>query len=879
MWGVVRIAFVLVAVVAALAGRAAAQPPGLESVIGRTVRAVTVSAAGRPLDDPSIRPLIDSKVGEPLDVARVRSTLRTLVALERFDDITVRAEPLDDGIALVYDVRLTRRVTRTEFRGDRGFSPRRLRGVLSERFGDWQTTPRRAGEMAGVLAEALRQAGFLDARVAWQLEPGAREDIATLVFDITAGPQARIGAVVVEGEPLDGEARLRRRLELKPGTPWRDAATRARAEREARRWREKGRYQAHIDVFPQRRANEAVVDLRVDARPGPQIELVFEGDPLPKSRIADLVPVEREGAVDEDLLEDSKRRLERYLRSEGFWRASVEYQRSQSESHSRIVFDVRRGLLYEVADIRLSGVRSLPRDTVDALLTVKPGMPFVEDEMSRDAQVVTRYFQENGYTGAKVTPTVTELGESGGVTPARGRVQIQLSVDEGPRTLVGTIRIEGHQALDEATLRQVMRLRPGEPFFAPSLVADRAAVEAAYLGAGYADAKVTVAAEPAPGGGLADVTYRVIEGERSKVEHVVVTGNERTSAETILREARIQPGQALALQDLTGAQRRLAALGLFRRVRVDVVGDAGSAARDVVIAVEEAPVTSVGYGAGIEGGRLLRREDVEGSAVERIEFAPRGFFEVGRRNLWGKNRSLTLFSRASLRRNPGTAEDPDPGGYGIYEYRVLGTYREPRAFGWNADATVSGLFEQAIRTSFSYRRRALNADLTRRFARTVTVAARYSAGYTNVYEDRSAPEDAPLIDRLFPQVRLSTVSGFATWDTQGRPHRAHARALRGVSVGRRRSVDWIGSRLREELLAGVRLPEARSVACGVRRRRQVRTGNGLSPPGAGRGRGGEPRARRERQPGRADGEGPAVERAILRGRRYDRARLHARSPR
>jgi outer membrane protein assembly factor BamA len=781
MQGVVRVAFVLVAVLAVLCQEASAQPVTPEAAVGRPVRAVTVAAAGRPVDAPSIPPLIDTKVGAPLDVAQVRSTLRTLVALDRFDDITVRAEPLGDGIALVYDVRLTRRVERVEFRGDRGLSPRHLRGLLSERFGDRQITARQAGEMAGVLDEALRQAGFLDARVTWQLEPGARADVATLVFDIVAGTQARIGAVVVAGEPLEGEARLVRRLGLTPGTAWREAATRERADREVRRWREKGRYQAHIDLVTQRRAGEAVVDLRVDASPGPHIELVFEGDPLPKSLIADLVPVEREGAVDEDLLEDSKRRLERYLRSQGYWRASVEYRRSGSPAQSRIVFDVRRGLPYEVGEIEIEGVRSLPRDTVGALLTVTPGLSFVEDELSRDVQVIARHFHEQGYAAAKVSPDVTDAGrDARSGSAARGRVRIRITVDEGPRTLVGAIRIEGHQALDEAALRQVMRLRPGEPFFAPSLVADRAAVEAVYVGAGFADTRVTVAAEPAPEPGRADITYRVVEGERSVVQHVIVTGNERTSADTILREARIRTGQALAAQDLTDAQRRLAALGLFRRVRIDVVREPGSPARNVVIAVEEAPVTSVGYGAGIEGGRRLRREDAESSAVERFEFAPRGFFEVGRRNLWGKNRSVTLFSRASLRQNPGTAEDPDPGGYGIYEYRVLGTYREPRAFGWNADATVSGLFEQAIRTSFSYRRRALNADLTRRFARSVTVAARYSAGYTDVYEDRSAPEDAPLIDRLFPQVRLSTVSGFLAWDTRDdviEPTRGHSMAL------------------------------------------------------------------------------------------------------
>ena len=45
--------------------------------------------------------------------------------------------------------------------------------------------------------------------------------------------------------------------------------------------------------------------------------------PLPKDQIDDLVPVEREGSVDEDLLEDSARRIEDYLRQQGYWKAEV----------------------------------------------------------------------------------------------------------------------------------------------------------------------------------------------------------------------------------------------------------------------------------------------------------------------------------------------------------------------------------------------------------------------------------------------------------------------------------------------------------------------------------------------------------------------------
>src|SRR5436190_1043407 len=92
--------------------------------------------------------------------------------------------------------------------------------------------------------------------------------------------------------------------------------------------------------------------------------------------------------------------------------------------------------------------------------------------------------------------------------------------------------------------------------------------------------------------------------------------------------------------------------------------------RDVLVAVEESPATTIGYGGGLEVGQRVRTsEDTGGTAEERLEIAPRAFFEVGRRNLFGKNRSVNLFTRLSLRPSDTT---PNPltntSGYGFSEY-------------------------------------------------------------------------------------------------------------------------------------------------------------------------------------------------------------------
>ena len=187
------------------------------------------------------------------------------------------------------------------------------------------------------------------------------------------------------------------------------------------------------------------------------------------------------------------------------------------------------------------------------------------------------------------------------------------------------------------------------------------------------------------------------------------------------------------------------------------------------IQVEEAPPTTIGYGGGVEGGTRLRPTGEGGQAEERFEFAPRGFFEIGRRNLWGKNRAVNLFTRVSLRSRDIVLSEsgirfdqPAEGsGYGFNEYRVLATFREPKVFNTPADVLVTGILDQAIRSSFNFITREARAEAGVRVGPRYSLAGRYSYEHTRLFDERFTEAEKPLIDRVFPQVRISKFSASA----------------------------------------------------------------------------------------------------------------------
>jgi outer membrane protein insertion porin family len=257
------------------------------------------------------------------------------------------------------------------------------------------------------------------------------------------------------------------------------------------------------------------------------------------------------------------------------------------------------------------------------------------------------------------------------------------------------------------------------------------------------------------------VLFTVREGQRVSVDHVLIVGNQRTRTATIERELQFRAGEPLGLEQVNESQRRLAALGLFRRVRINELAHGDESKRDVLVSVEEAPATTVGFGGGVEAGELLLTDEETKIASQHLEVAPRAFFEIGRRNLFGKNRSVNLFTRVSLGnlQNQTTSK-------GFGEYRVIGTYREPRVFGSAADAFLTGTLEQQIRSSFNFARRAVSAELGRRLSRAVSVSGSYQIQRTELFDEHIDPEFQIPIDRLFPQIRLSSFSSSIVRDTR-----------------------------------------------------------------------------------------------------------------
>lgn len=814
--------------------RPALSPTAIDALLGRRVVSVSLRRLGQVVNDPRLLGLLETRPGAPLSMREVRDSVLHLFNTGLFRDVDVVAEPAGtgsagavapsavapsaaapsaaapgaaapgaaapgeaggaagDGVALVYQLTPARTVTRYDFRGELGVSESDLRRLLVDRFGARPPLGRAQAAVAALEAY-YKDAGYLNARVSSTTESIATETVS-LVMTIAAGARARIGRIDLTGPdrtPLDpagrgpsssssatagdlSPAHVQSRLGLSPGEPFDGPDLQRRVARFQLELRNRGHYEASITPTQTPREEGQLIDVAIAIDPGPRVSLRIEGTSIPTSRLEELVPVKREGSIDEDLLEDSKRRIEQYLHGRGHRYAEASYARVATPAGLDLVFTVREGPIVRVAEVRVSGERAMTRAEIDTLLGLGPGALLVESDVDTKAIALRERYRRQGFRLVNIvrdieirdTPppaAAVKAASTGRDGEAAAWVDISLAITEGPQTRVGTIAIAGNTAVDESALRGALGLKPAAPFYEPQIAGDREAIQVLYLDRGFDRVQVEVTPTYSTDATRADLTFAIHEGGQQVVDRVLIVGNRRTDSTTIEKALTIKTGEPLGLSTLYESQRRLSALGLFRRVRITDVGEPGEPRRDVIVQVDEAPTTTVGYGAGVEAERRPTNRP-DGSVGEKVDFAARGFFEVSRRNLFGSNRSATLFMRGSLR--PRDRIDPGDSGFGFNEYRVLATLRDPDIFNTTMDAQVSGYFEQAVRTSFNFRRRGIQANLARRIAGRFTLVGGYSFNRTELFDDRISDEERPDIDRLFPQVRLSIFSAAARRDTR-----------------------------------------------------------------------------------------------------------------
>ncbi|MDQ5846212.1 MAG: hypothetical protein M3539_13060, partial [Acidobacteriota bacterium] len=502
-----------------------------EEYEGRVIAAIEVTFEGSPPDpaaEAEFLSIIRLAPNTEFSAVRIRNSLQALFDSERVAN--ARVEVVEAGPAGTGPLRLRYVIQRQVQIGDLRFDLTPALGTpisedeLRARVNLTQPGTRLSKQIvirnSDELQVYLRDRGYYNAVVEATEELDASGTRATVLYRIVPGEQARIGSFNISIAGFDASA-VKPTLLLQPGAPF---------TREALGHDTKLIRQAIIDIGflapllddPRvtRDAERNEINIEVRGGVGPKVIVTVSDYPMKEKTARDLLPVKREGNIDQSAIIEGARRLRNKLQEQGYFFADVTAvctvtpptpelgdngtattcetlnPETLTGRTVEIRYDLERGRRLKLTDIRIIGTNKLTYyDVAPDLRTQKASalglIPFLGygrgytslTLLEQDRRTIESYMRDIGYRRAKVDVLqgVSLNGES---------LIITFSVNEGPLTRVAGEEVRGNTIYTEERLRQELKTVVGSPYSRSQARANGERVLALYSRDGYVNAQL-----------------------------------------------------------------------------------------------------------------------------------------------------------------------------------------------------------------------------------------------------------------------------------------------------------------------------------------------------------------------------------------------------
>jgi len=654
--------------------------------VGLTVRRISFEGVPASRLDPLPGQLAQVE-GAPLNAEDMRKSLRQLYATGLYETINVAAERLDDGIALIFQGTPRTFIGTVSVDGAKGATINTQLNRASQLTPGSRYTPAKLARALDEMRSALADNGFHEPQISQALTPHPDDQLIDIAFHVVSGPQARIGAVQVTGEPGMSADEFRRYTHLKASAHVDHETVNRALAGVLKHYRNQERLEAEIklesaDYDPA--TNRTA--FRFSASQGPRVKVLVQGVGLSQERIRHLIPIYEEGTVDEDLLNEGNRRLRDYYQRMGYFDVKADHQQQQptdlnagpgtGANQVQILFNVTLGPRRRVQRVEVAGNHYFDKSTLKELLSVHAADTldrhgaYSQALVSTDVSALEAVYHNNGFAKVKITPETstpeTSMADrAGAATPPGNPVPtppspggqpaplvVTYRIDEGAQTKVGSVRIEGTEHVDTSQLTPLLNTTPGQLLSPRNLAGDRDTLVTTYLSKGFEHPQVDVTeqADPADPSRM-NVVFHITEGPQVFVRNVLVTGLHYTRPDSVARAITIHPGDPLNQTALMDTQRNLYEFALFNEVNTTVENPSGGDTRKtVLLQVVEARRWALTYGFGFEAQTgtphyncgLIILSGAPCNTTGKTGISPRVLADITRNNLFGREQSASL---------------------------------------------------------------------------------------------------------------------------------------------------------------------------------------------------------------------------------------------
>jgi outer membrane protein insertion porin family len=241
------------------------------------------------------------------------------------------------------------------------------------------------------------------------------------------------------------------------------------------------------------------------------------------------------------------------LRREGYFLASA----SVSYSEGDLIVEI---LLREPFKVEFSGNRVISdRELAEAAGFRERLTPFSRRSISRVRELIIEEYERRGYLFVAVE--IQEIGDD----------QVVLQIDEGVKTRLRSLTIEGNAQLTDGEIREVMSLKPRRfwplSFLSPGLVTramivrDLLAIEELYRSRGFHDVNARV--DPFAQTPELDLRILVAEGGQARIKQLELVAD-CDLGQKLLGEKLSDLSGSIAVDEVVGLRKRVLREGLNR---------------------------------------------------------------------------------------------------------------------------------------------------------------------------------------------------------------------------------------------------------------------------------------------------------------------------
>jgi len=377
-----------------------------------------------------------------------------------------------------------------------------------------------------------------------------------------------------------------------------------------------------------------------------------EGVKLSDGRLRELLPVTKDG-FSRSLARLGERNLTNYLQEKGYFFSTVSSRCEPADcgdQNLRVFYDVQPGQRLDLEEIRLEGTDQISLSDVSRELqsqkaSIFGNVPYLKnlpliggyargitsnDRLLHDREIIRRKMVDLGFRSARVDSRFA-------FKTASESLIVIFDVEEGPRSTISEFAINGNAVITSSELRETVPIKEGDIFSLTKVREGTQNIKKFYADRGYLEATAELNVVDLPEDRVR-LDYSVKEGTLNVASEVLITGQTKTSEDSIRRFLTFKPGDTLTPEVIRRTQRDLYATGAFSEINIrtePVAGD-GASARRVTVGVTEAKPLLFVYGTGYS-----------------TDDGPRGLVQLTHTNLFGRVNTGSIRLRASRREQLG----------------------------------------------------------------------------------------------------------------------------------------------------------------------------------------------------------------------------------